>query len=122
MPVSVSAGDRALCVPRRGAERRPPTSLQYATVERLCSARGLTPCGVVAARRDAEVARCAEFIETPGTPSRDGIKVTPDSPLFRAWTPMPKDEDFNSDDWFRGEFASANGHGNARAIATLYGG
>ena len=35
---------------------------------------------------------------------------------------MPKDEDFNSDDWFRGEFASANGHGNARAIATLYGG
>lgn len=71
---------------------------------------------------DAEVARCAEFIETPGTPSRDGIKVNPDSPLFRAWAPMPKDEDFNSDDWFRGEFASANGHGNARAIATLYGG
>ena len=57
-------------------------------------------------------------------PWRDAgrIKVNPDSPLFRAWTPLPKDEDFNSDDWFRGEFASANGHGNARAIATLYGG
>ncbi len=71
---------------------------------------------------EEETARCAEFIETPGTPSRDGIKENQDSPLFRAWNPMPKDEDFNSSDWFRGEFASANGHGNARAIASLYGG
>jgi CubicO group peptidase (beta-lactamase class C family) len=71
---------------------------------------------------DEEVARCAEFVETPGTPSRDGIKENPQSPLYRAWTPLPKDEDFNSDDFRRGVFASANGHGNARAVATLFGG
>lgn len=71
---------------------------------------------------DAEAARRAEFIETPGTPSRDGIKDNPASPLYRAWAPLPKDEDFNSGDWVRGVFASANGHGNARAIARLYGG
>ncbi|MGE0256020.1 MAG: serine hydrolase domain-containing protein [Alphaproteobacteria bacterium] len=70
---------------------------------------------------DAEDARCAEFEETRGTPSRDGIKENPASPLFRAWAPLPKSEDFNSRDWRRGEFASANGHGNARAIARLYG-
>ena len=69
-----------------------------------------------------EVLRCAEFIETPGTPSRDGIKVNNESPLFRAWNPMPKEEDFNSDNWLKNEFASANGHGNARAIACLFGG
>ena len=71
---------------------------------------------------DSEVDRCADYIETPGTPSRDGIKVNPDSPLFRAWAPLPKSEDFNSADFRRGIFASANGHGNARAIARLYGG
>jgi CubicO group peptidase (beta-lactamase class C family) len=71
---------------------------------------------------DAEVARCAEFVETQGTPSRDGIKINPDLPLFRAWAPLPKSEDFNSDDFRRRVFASANGHGNARAIARLFGG
>lgn len=71
---------------------------------------------------DAEAARRAEFVETPGTPSRDGIKGVTESPLLRAWRPMPRDEDFNSHDWVRNQFASANGHGNARAIARLYGG
>ena len=71
---------------------------------------------------DGEVARCAEYVQTPGTPSRDGIKENRASPLFRAWAPLPKDEDFNSDDFRRGVFASANGHGNARAIARLFGG
>lgn len=71
---------------------------------------------------DEEAARRAEFVETPGTPSRDGIKGEAESPLTRAWNPLPKSEDFNSDNWVRGQFASANGHGNARAIARLYGG
>ena len=71
---------------------------------------------------EEEALRCAEFIETPGTPSRDGIKVNTESPLFRAWNPMPKEEDFNSENWLKNEFASANGHGNARAIASLFGG
>lgn len=71
---------------------------------------------------DAEAARRADFVETPGTPSRDGIKGEAVSPLTRAWNPMPRDEDFNSEDWIRNSFASANGHGNARAIAALYSG
>lgn len=71
---------------------------------------------------DEQAARRAEFVETPGTPSRDGIKGDAESPLLRGWNPMPKDEDFNSDDWVHNQFASANGHGNARAIARLYGG
>ncbi len=70
----------------------------------------------------SEAIRRAEFIETPGTPSRDGIKGDAKSPLFRAWNPMPKTEDFNSDDWIYNQYASANGHGNARAIARLFGG
>ncbi len=36
--------------------------------------------------------------------------------LLRAWNPMPEAEDFNSDDWVYNQYASANGHGNARAI------
>lgn len=71
---------------------------------------------------EAEAARCADYVETPGTPSRDGIKINRESPLFRAWAPLPKVEDFNSDDFRRRTFASANGHGNARAIAKLFGG
>jgi CubicO group peptidase (beta-lactamase class C family) len=70
----------------------------------------------------SEAARRAEFVETPGTPSRDGIKGDVESPLLRGWNPMPKTEDFNSDDWVHNQFASANGHGNARAIARLFGG
>lgn len=71
---------------------------------------------------DVEATRRAEFVETPGTPSRDGIKGDIETPLTRAWSPLPRDEDFNSENWVRGSFASANGHGNARAIARLYGG
>ncbi len=70
---------------------------------------------------DEEAARRAEFVETPGTPSRDGIKGDIETPLTRAWAPLPRAEDFNSEDWIRGSFASANGHGNARAVARLYG-
>lgn len=70
----------------------------------------------------AEAKNRAEFVETPGTPSRDGIKGDAESPLLRAWNPLPKDEDFNSENWVHNQFASANGHGNARAIARLYGG
>jgi len=66
---------------------------------------------------DAENARCADYIATPGTPTLEGIKRDPKSPLYRAWAPLPKDEDFNSDNWRRKEFGSGNGHGNARAIA-----
>ena len=70
---------------------------------------------------DDKLALCAEFIETPGTPSLEGIKRNPASPLNRAWQPMPRDEDFNSRNWRQGEFPSASGHGNPRGVARLFG-
>ena len=70
---------------------------------------------------DAALARCADFIETPGTPSLEGIKRNPASPLHRAWRPMPRDEDFNSRLWRQCEFPSAAGHGNPRGLARLFG-
>ena len=64
--------------------------------------------------------RRAEYVATAGTPSWDGILRRVAAPLNRAWRPLPADEDVNSRDWRFGEFASANGHGNARAVARLY--
>ena len=37
------------------------------------------------------------------------------------WQPLAADEDFNSVAWRTAEIPSANGHGNARAVARLYG-
>jgi CubicO group peptidase (beta-lactamase class C family) len=64
--------------------------------------------------------RRAEYIPTAGTPSWEGIKRRIASPLNRAWRPLPDDEDGNSTGWRFGEFPSANGHGNARAVARLF--
>ena len=64
--------------------------------------------------------RRAEYVATPGTPSWEGIKRRIPSPLNRAWRPLPDDEDGNTQGWRFGEFPSANGHGNARAVARLY--
>lgn len=58
---------------------------------------------------------CAQYIETPGTPSLEGMKRDEQSPLYRAWRPLPRDEDYNSSDWRR--YA---GHGNARGMARIY--
>ena len=60
---------------------------------------------------------CAQYIETPGTPSLDGMKRNTASPLYRAWTPLPLDEDYNSHNWFRSEYT---GHGNARGAAGVF--
>ena len=64
--------------------------------------------------------RRAEYIATAGTPSWEGIKRRIASPLNRAWRPLPDDEDGNSHHWRFGDFPSANGHGNARAVAKLF--
>lgn len=64
---------------------------------------------------DAQHARCAEYIETPGTPSLEGMKRDTASPLYRAWRPLPREEDYNSPQWRR--YA---GHGNARGMARIY--
>ncbi|SFB78347.1 CubicO group peptidase, beta-lactamase class C family [Polaromonas sp. OV174] len=64
---------------------------------------------------DAQHGLCADYLETPGTPSLEGMKRNPDSPLYRAWRPLPREEDYNSADWRR--YA---GHGNARGMARIY--
>lgn len=64
--------------------------------------------------------RRAEYIPTPGTPSWDGIQRRTASPLNRAWKSLSLGEDGNSENWRFKEFASANGHGHARAVARLY--
>lgn len=64
---------------------------------------------------DAQQPLCAHYIETPGTPSLEGMKRVTTSPLYRAWRPLPRDEDYNSVAWRR--YA---GHGNARGMARIY--
>ena len=44
---------------------------------------------------DAQQPLCAHYIETPGTPSLEGMKRVTTSPLYRAWRPLPRDEDYN---------------------------
>jgi CubicO group peptidase (beta-lactamase class C family) len=69
---------------------------------------------------DAEIARCARMIPSAGNVLAVAQTGT-DSLLARGWGQLPADEDFNSDGWRRAEIPSANGHGNARAVARLYG-
>ncbi|HYF17235.1 MAG TPA: serine hydrolase domain-containing protein [Ramlibacter sp.] len=64
---------------------------------------------------DHQHAWCAQYIETPGTPSLEGMKRNQASPLYRAWRPLPRGEDYNSPQWRR--YA---GHGNARGMARIY--
>ena len=64
---------------------------------------------------DAQFDLCAEYIETPGTPSLEGMKRNQASPLYRAWRALPRDENYNTPQWRR-----YGGHGNARGIARIY--
>ena len=64
---------------------------------------------------DHQFERCAQYIETPGTPSLEGMKRNQASPLYRAWRALPRDEDYNSPQWRR-----YGGHGNARGVARIY--
>lgn len=70
---------------------------------------------------DAAIARCADMILSPGTIFDAAQRGDRESLLGRAWYPLAEGEDFNSGAWRRAEIPSANGHGNARAIARLYG-
>lgn len=69
----------------------------------------------------AAIARCADMIPAAGTIFDAAQKGDRSTLLGRAWYPLAPGEDFNSDAWRRAEIPSANGHGNARAIARLYG-
>lgn len=64
---------------------------------------------------DAQMALCADYVETPGTPSLEGMKRNTTSPLYRAWRPLPREENYNSANWRR--YAA---HGNARGVARIY--
>lgn len=70
---------------------------------------------------EADQARCADFLmATEGTifAARNG---DPARILSRAWDQLPDPLDLNSRQWREATITSASGHGNARAIATLYG-
>jgi len=69
----------------------------------------------------ADQARCAEFIQaTEGTifAARGG---DPAKIVSRAWDQLPDPLDLNSRQWREATITSASGHGNARAVARLYG-
>ncbi|MBL8697918.1 MAG: beta-lactamase family protein [Alphaproteobacteria bacterium] len=70
---------------------------------------------------DTAIARCADMIPAAGTIFDAAQKGDRSTLLGRAWYPLGDGEDFNSQTWRRSEIPSANGHGNARAVARLYG-
>lgn len=70
---------------------------------------------------DAGISRSATMIPASGTIFDAAQRGDRSTLLGRAWYPLADGEDFNSDAWRRSEIPSANGHGNARAIARLYG-
>ena len=71
--------------------------------------------------RDEDLPRCADFLEDEGQGLADYLLANPDSLPARTFGPIAVDENFNSLEWRQSEVPSANGHGNARALAKLYG-
>ncbi len=70
---------------------------------------------------DAEVARCADMVASPGNVV-NAAKAPGAPPLQeRSWRPLPAEEDFNSRSWRRSLIPSVNGHGTARGVARIYG-
>jgi len=67
----------------------------------------------------SEISRCADFIMAPDNRLRDAL-AHPERPDGVFWAELDAEEDFNSTRWRTSEIPSANGHGNARAIARLY--
>lgn len=69
---------------------------------------------------ESELARCAQYCMVVGGTILDEAAKDPDSWQGRAWYQLDAGEDFNSRKWRTSEISSANGHGNARAIARLF--
>lgn len=69
---------------------------------------------------NSELDRCADYCMVLGGTILDEAAREPDSWQGRAWHQLKEGEDFNSVEWRRAEISSANGHGNARAIARLF--
>jgi CubicO group peptidase (beta-lactamase class C family) len=70
---------------------------------------------------DDEIARTADFIPATGGTIFAVEDLPDDEPLKYAWMELPREEDFNSHAWRTATIPGANGHGNARAVARLFG-
>jgi len=68
-----------------------------------------------------DFSRCAEWALPADSPLAKAIVDPYATPEGAFWQPLAPDEDFNSALWRSAEIPSANGHGNARAVAKLYG-
>ena len=68
-----------------------------------------------------EMARCAKVIPSAGNQVSAAKRSPPESIPYRAWKPLPPEEDFNSERFRAAEIPSINGHGTARAVAKIYG-
>jgi CubicO group peptidase (beta-lactamase class C family) len=67
--------------------------------------------------------RCATFLMDPEYVRDPTYGMKGDAPTIasRAWIQLPVDESWNSAAFRSAELPAANGHGNARAMARLYG-
>ena len=69
---------------------------------------------------DEENDRCSPFFVNEMNGTISAFRHDTRSSVYRCWKALPRDESFNSKNWRKLEFASLNGHGNARAIAKLF--
>lgn len=69
---------------------------------------------------EEENARCSPFFVDETNGNISAFRRDTSSSVYRCWKALPRNESFNSENWRKLEFASLNGHGNARAIATLF--
>lgn len=69
---------------------------------------------------EEESARSAQFIGNDNNGTIGPFRNRPDTSIYEHWKALPRDEDFNSDNWRQREFSSLNGHGNARGLARLF--
>ncbi len=69
----------------------------------------------------AEQSRCASMIRSKGNLLDLAQTESKNDLLSRIWRQLPPAEDYNSVAWRSAQIPSANGHGNARAVARLLG-
>jgi CubicO group peptidase (beta-lactamase class C family) len=67
------------------------------------------------------LARCADMVRARGSLLDLAQTGSKSDLLSRIWKQLPPDEDYNSLAWRQAEIPSANGHGNARSMALLFG-
>ena len=70
---------------------------------------------------EADLARCADMVRSTGNLLDLAQTGKKNELLSWIWKQLPPGEDYNSTAWRRAEIPSANGHGNARAMARLFG-